>query len=191
MANQAAAANELGTRYGRALFELAASRKQTSGVAEALAALAEAYAANADFRRVIGAPVVSQSDKISLIQAIAKKYAFPSILSDALQLMAEKDRLSLIPQLNEAFLRQMREASGVVAASVTTAYELSDAERKALTGELEKAVGSRVELHEDVNESILGGVVVRLGSQMMDLSLRSQLTSLKRQLRKAALGQAA
>ncbi|MBI1276183.1 ATP synthase F1 subunit delta [bacterium] len=191
MANQAAAANELGTRYGRALFELAENRNQTAKVAEALSALAEVYAENADFRRVISAPVVTQSDKLGLIQAIAKKYAFPATLTDTLQLMAEKDRLSLIPQLNDAFLRQMREASGVVAASVTTAYELSDAERKALTGELEKAVGSKVELHEEVNENILGGVVVRLGSQMMDLSLRSQLTSLKRQLRKAALGQAA
>jgi F-type H+-transporting ATPase subunit delta len=191
MANQAAAANELGTRYARALFELAQSRKETAKVTESLKALADMFAKTSDFRRVITAPVVSQSDKSSLMAAIAKKYTFPATLAQTLQLMAENNRLALIPQVSEAFSRMVLAASGVTQANVTTAYALSDAERRALTSELEKAVGGKVELSEEVNETILGGVVVRLGSQMMDLSLRSQLTDLKRQLRSAALGQVA
>lgn len=177
-------ASELGKRYAKALFSLAVERREQAAVGKGLMALVAACDSSEDLRRVLAAPQVSVDDKKRLMQAMAKAMNLPKTLADGLQIMAENGRLVAITAVAKAYHELELDAEGITPALAVTAAPLSSSDQKQIEAELARAVGGAVELSSQVDEAVIGGVVLRVGSRMLDMSVRSQLNMMRRNLKK-------
>jgi F-type H+-transporting ATPase subunit delta len=172
-------------RYATAVFELA----QESGALEAvegdLAQLEAALDDSADLRDMIGSPIYSREDQGHAVAAVAKAMGLGAIATNTLSLMAAKRRLFVLPQVIDQVKALAAEARGEVAAEVTAARPLSQAQLDSLAAELKAAVGKDVSVTVTVDETLIGGLVVRLGSRMIDSSIRSKLAKLQSVMKEA------
>ncbi|NJM82469.1 MAG: F0F1 ATP synthase subunit delta [Tabrizicola sp.] len=169
----------IATRYATALFELAKEEGALTALETDTTALAEALAASADLRDVIASPVVSREDQGRAVAAIAAKMGLGPLMTNTLALMAEKRRLFVLPQLLSNLADQIAAEKGEVTAEVTAATALSAAQSKKLAETLKARVGKTVKLKTTVDESLIGGLVVKLGSTMIDTSVKAKLAALQ------------
>ncbi len=169
----------IAARYASALFELA----KDDGVLQALeadtAALTETLAASSDLRAVIASPVVSREDQAKAIAAIAARLGLNPLTANTLALMADKRRLFVLPQFAAQLADLIAAEKGEVTAEVTAAQALSAAQSKKLAETLKARVGKTVKLKTTVDESLIGGLVVKLGSTMIDTSVNAKLAALQ------------
>ena len=169
----------IAARYASALFELA----KDDGVLQALeadtAALTETLAASSDLRAVIASPVVSREDQAKAIAAIAARLGLNPLTANTLALMADKRRLFVLPQFAAQLADLIAAEKGEVTAEVTAAQALSAAQSKKLAETLKALVGKTVKLKTTVDESLIGGLVVKLGSTMIDTSVKAKLAALQ------------
>ena len=140
---------------------------------------------SADFRDLITSPIYSPADQASAISAIAAKMGLGQMTANTLGLMAANRRLFALPGLIAAVKALAADERGEVAAEVTTAKPLSDAQRDALAATLKEHVGSNVVLNAAVDESLIGGMIVKVGSRMVDTSIRTKLASLQNVMKEA------
>lgn len=179
MASQAKGVSGLAERYGTALFELADERKELDGVAGDLQGLRALLRESADLRRLIRSPVLTREAQGKAVAAVAREGRLSPLTGNFLGLLAQNRRLFALPDMIESFLNRLAERRGEVTARVTSAQELSAAQREAINEQLRKAVGSKVAVDIEIDPGLLGGLVVRLGSRMVDASLRSKLHRLQ------------
>lgn len=179
MSSEAAGVSGLASRYAAALFELADERQSLDSVAGDLDSLDGMIAESADLRRMIRSPVLSRNEQVNAIGAIAKAAGFSELTDNFLGLLARNRRLFALPPITRAFRERLAAHRGEVTAEVTSAKALSETQLTAIQKALQTAVGSNVSLHPKVEPGLLGGLIVRIGSRMMDNSLRSQLERLK------------
>ena len=179
MSNSASFSSGISGRYATALFELAKESKVLPKVEEDLDALETALGESAEFRDLISSPVYSRADQAASIASIAKKMGLSDVLGNTLGLMASKRRLFVLPQLITSVKVLIAEDKGEVTAEVTAARKLTAAQSKALATSLKKSVGKDVKINTTVDESLIGGLVVKLGSKMIDSSIRSKLAKLQ------------
>lgn len=175
----AAIASGVSGRYASALFELAKEQGALDAVEGDLASLAEALDASEDLRALISSPVYSREQQGAAIAALAKKMKLGKLASNVLALMASKGRLSHAGGLIRDYSALLAAERGQISAEVASAVPLSDAQTEALKEKVRAAVGKDVSLTVNVDESLLGGLVVKVGSRMIDTSIRSKLASLK------------
>jgi F-type H+-transporting ATPase subunit delta len=175
----ASTASGIAGRYALAVFDLVREANGVKALEADVAALGAALAGSADLRDLIGSPVYSREDQSAAIGAIAKKMGLSGILSNTLALMASNRRLFVLPQLLSALTAMIAEEKGEVTAEVTAAAALTAAQSKKLAASLKKSVGKDVNLNVSVDESLIGGLVVKVGSKMIDTSIRSKLASLQ------------
>jgi F-type H+-transporting ATPase subunit delta len=169
----------IAARYAAAIFELAKEGKALASLESDIDALDAALAESADLRTMISSPLISRGQQGDAIVAIAKKMKLSVLTTNSLALMASKHRLFVMPQLI-AELRQMIAAEkGEVTAEVTSATPLTAAQTEKLIATLKARVGKDVKLKTTVDESLIGGLVVKLGSMMIDTSIRAKLAGLK------------
>jgi len=166
-------------RYATAVFDIAQESKTLDGLESGIADLKSALDDSEDFRSLISSPMVSRDEQASAITAVAKKMKLDGMLSNTLQLMASKRRLFVLPQLVDALQRKLSEARGEVTADVVSAKALSAAQTKMLTSALAEAAGKNITLNATVDESLIGGLIVKVGSKMIDTSIRSKLGALQ------------
>jgi F-type H+-transporting ATPase subunit delta len=166
-------------RYATAIFELAQESKSLPKLESNLTDLANALDDSADLRDLIASPVVSREDQGKAIAAIADKMGLVPDLQNGLALMARKRRLFVLPQLINQLRAMIAEAKGEMTADVVSATKLSAAQSKKLAETLKKTVGKDVKINATVDESLIGGLVVKVGSKMIDTSIRSRLNSLQ------------
>ena len=169
----------IGARYATAIFELAQEDNSLPALESDIAALNGAIADSDDFRALIASPVYSRDDQETAISAIAGKMGLSGTVSNSLALMASKRRLFVLPQLLAELSRLISDHKGEVSAEVTAASELSDAQKTKLAETLKARVGKDVKINMAVDESLIGGLVVKVGSQMIDTSIRSKLAALQ------------
>jgi len=146
---------------------------------ENLTDLSAASNDSADLRELISSPVISRADQGAAISAVADKMGLVPELKNGLALMASKRRLFVLPQLLRQLAERIAEDKGEVTADVASAVALSDAQSKKLAATLKKSVGKDVKINATVDESLIGGLVVKVGSKMIDTSIRSRLNSLQ------------
>jgi F-type H+-transporting ATPase subunit delta len=169
----------IAARYAAAIFELAKEGKALAALESDIDALDAALAESADLRTMISSPLISREQQGDAIVAIAKKMKLSVLTTNSLALMASKHRLFVMPQLI-AELRQMIAAEkGEVTAEVTSATPLTAAQTEKLIATLKARVGKDIKLKTTVDESLIGGLVVKLGSMMIDTSIRAKLAGLK------------
>lgn len=179
MASEAKGVTGLAERYGAALFDLADERKELDAVAGDLQAMRAMLRDSADFRRLIRSPVLSREEQGKAIAALAEKATLSPLARNFLGLLAQNRRLFVLPEIIASFLQQLAERRGEVTASVVAAQELSPAQRAAVDEQLRKAVGRKVAVDLQIDASLLGGLIIKVGSRMVDASLKSKLHRLQ------------
>jgi F-type H+-transporting ATPase subunit delta len=169
----------IASRYATAIFELAKEDNALASLDSDIGALKTAMAESADFRSLIASPVYSRDEQAGAIGAVAEKMGLSGIVRNTLGLMASKRRLFVIPQLLEELTRLIAEERGEVTADVTAAKALTEAQEQQLVDTLKARVGKDVKINMSVDESLIGGLVVKVGSRMIDTSIRSKLAALQ------------
>jgi F-type H+-transporting ATPase subunit delta len=171
--------NSSARRYAEALFELARDKGTLDSWATELGRLAE-LGNDPVAARLLATPGGDTSGKRRAIEAIAGPLS-PEV-GRLVDLLLERKRGHLFPALGEAFADRVREHRGILRADVTTAVPLNDADRDMVAARLRRHFGKEIEVHNQVDAQILGGVVARVGDQLLDGSLRGSLERLRQRL---------
>ncbi|MGH6967510.1 MAG: F0F1 ATP synthase subunit delta [Stellaceae bacterium] len=178
MASEATSVAGLAERYAAALFDLADERKALDAVAGDLTRIRGMIDESADLRRMIRNPVLQRNEQARAIGAVGERAEFNSLTRNFLGLLARNRRLFALPEMIQGFLQILAERRGEVTAQVIAAQELSATQRQAVDEHLRQAVGGKVAVDFRVDPSLLGGLVVKVGSRMVDASLKSKLARL-------------
>ncbi|MDH2325732.1 F0F1 ATP synthase subunit delta [Cereibacter sp. SYSU M97828] len=179
MSEPASISSGIAQRYATAVFELAKDANSVPQLESDLDALDAALQSSADLRDVIASPVYSREDQGSAIAAVARALNLSPTIVNTLSLMASKRRLFVLPQLVVALRGMIAADRGEVTAEVTSATALSPEQSAKLSEVLKARVGKEVKLKTAVDETLIGGLVVKLGSTMIDTSIRSKLAALQ------------
>ncbi|MEM6539183.1 MAG: F0F1 ATP synthase subunit delta [Pseudomonadota bacterium] len=166
-------------RYASALFDLAKTAGSTDSVATNLGALSGLIAESADLKQMIESPILSADDQGKAISAVLEKAGADALTSNFVKLTAKNRRLFALPAMIKAFLALVAEDKGEVTAEVTAAHPLSDEQTKDLQATIKAAVGQDVSVTTDIDPAILGGLIVKIGSKMIDASVKTRLNSMK------------
>lgn len=176
---------EVGARYAKAAFELAESANAIEAIHKDLATLKALLVESADLRRLLSSHAFKSDDKLKGLLAVAEKARLNALTQKTLGLMAQNGRLDQIFGFITAFNRRYDAHKGIVAALVTSATALSEAQVTELQAALRTALGRDAVLSLQVDPALLGGLKVRVGSRLFDASLKSKLDSLKFALKRA------
>lgn len=179
LASETTGVSGLAERYAAALFELADERRTLDEVAADLRQLQAMLQASGDFLRLIRSPVLSRSEQAKAIGALAERAGLSSLVRNFLGVIAGNRRLFAIPAIIEAFLHKLATRRGEVNAQVTAAQRLSEAQLAALNEQLRRSIGSRVAVDVHVDPGLIGGMIVRVGSRMVDGSVKGKLQRLQ------------
>ena len=179
MSEPASISSGIAARYATAIFELAREGNSLDKLESNLDDLSAALDDSADLRALVGSPVLSRAEQGTGITAVADKMGLVPELRNGLALMASKRRLFVLPQLVALLAGMIAEDKGEVSAEVTSAKALSKAQSDKLAKTLKARIGRDVKLKTTVDESLIGGLVVKVGSKMIDTSIRSRLDSLQ------------
>lgn len=169
----------IAARYATAVFELAREDNALDALESDIAALSAAIDESEDLRALIDSPVYGREEQAAAMGAIAEKMGLSGTVANTLSLMASKRRLFVLPQLLGELSRLIAEAKGEVTADVTAAKALSSDQQAKLAETLKARVGKDVKIKMSVDESLIGGLVVKVGSRMIDTSIRSKLAALQ------------
>ena len=168
----------LGGRYATALFELARESKSIDTVEASLATVRQALSDSADFKALTTSPLVGRADAAKGVAAAAAALKLDTTTTKFLGVLAQNRRLAQLPAIIRAFRGLASSHRGETTAEVTSAHPLSDAQVTELKQQLRQRVGREVAVDLNVDQSLLGGLVVRIGSQMIDSSIRTRLNTL-------------
>ncbi len=168
----------LGGRYATALFELARDAKALDSVERSLAAVSAALADSADFKALTTSPLIGRGDARKAIAATAQALKLDATTANFLGVLADNRRLSQLPQILRAFRTLLANHRGEAAADVISAHPLDQGQQDALRQQLKTRLGRDVSIDLSVDPSLLGGLVVRIGSQMIDSSIKTRLNTL-------------
>jgi F-type H+-transporting ATPase subunit delta len=169
----------LADRYAAALFDLADERRLLDAVAGDLRELRTMLHQSGDLVRLLRSPVVSRAEQGKAIAALCERAGLSGLTRDFLGLVAKNRRLFAVPAMIEAYLKKLAERRGEVTAEVTVAQPLNEAHQAALLEQLRRTVGARVVVDMRVDPGLLGGMIVKIGSRMVDASLNSRLQRLR------------
>ena len=168
----------LAGRYASALFDLAREQRQIDAVGRSLDALASTLVDSKHFGELVTSPSVSRSEAGQAFAALGSELALDPATANFLGVLARNGRKKELPSIIRAFKRLAADHRGETSAEVITAYPLKDNQVATLKQQLRVRAGRDVNLETSVDPAILGGIVVKLGSQMIDASIRTKLNRL-------------
>ncbi|WP_349359038.1 F0F1 ATP synthase subunit delta [Stappia sp.] len=167
------------SRYATALLDLAEEQGSVAEVETALSGFEKLLTDSDDLNRLVHSPVFSADDQLKALSAILDKAGLTGLAANFLRLAAKNRRLFAVPGMIAAFRSELAKRRGEVAADVVSASELSDAQLASLKEALNAATGKTVTVTTKVDPALIGGLVVKVGSRMIDTSLKTKLNSLK------------
>lgn len=166
-------------RYALALLELADERKQLDPVAEDLRGLKVAIDGSEDLRRLIRSPVFTRAQQGRAMAAILDQAGVGELTRRFVLLVARNRRLFALDRMIAAYLAELARRRGEITARVTSATALDDEQQRTLVETLRQEVGAKVQVELDVDPGLIGGLIVRVGSRMIDNSIRNKLQRLQ------------
>jgi len=166
-------------RYATALFDLAKSEGALDHVERDLDALDAALSDSGDLRDLIRSPIYTRSDQAAAMKSICDKMGLSPLVANTIGVMAQKRRLFVVPDVISGVKGLIAQDKGEVTVEVVSATPLSDDQANALAETLRKSVGKDIKISTTVDESLLGGLVVKVGSRMIDTSIRAKLSKLQ------------
>ncbi|WP_043917709.1 F0F1 ATP synthase subunit delta [Jannaschia aquimarina] len=179
MSENASISTGIAERYAQAVFDLSRDGGDLKKLEADVTALDEAVRASSDLRDVLSSPVLTRDDQARAMGAVAEKLGLGDTLANTLRLMAAKRRLFVVPAMIAQLKDMLADERGEVTAQVRAAKALTNAQTDALAAALKQSTGKDVRLDVTVDEGLIGGLVVRLGSQMIDTSIRAKLNALQ------------
>lgn len=183
MTDRSSSVSGVAERYASALFDLARDDASIEKIEAELVSLSRMLDDSGDFRRLVESPVFSAEEQERAIGAVADQAEIAGLSGNFLRLVAKNRRLFALSGIIRAFREMAARHRGEVTAEVISAIALTDAQVAALKSALKDRLGKNVTLQARVNPAILGGLVVKVGSRMIDTSLRTRLMSVKTQLK--------
>ena len=176
--------------YGEALFELALEKNELDSIAEQVNVLADAFAENNELIKLLSHPKISKEEKINVIESIFKGRMSDDIVG-FLVIIVEKDRGSEIEDILKLFQAKVREYKKIGVALVTSAIELSTEQKQKVEQKLlQQTDYETFEVEFKVDESLIGGMIIRIGDRVVDSSVKSKLDRMARDMAKIQLGNA-
>lgn len=170
-------------RYASALFDLAREDGKLADVEKDVVAFQKVLDESEDLRRMVRSPVVTSDDQAKSIAAIVQKAGIGPLTGNFLNVLAKNRRLFTIMDTLKAFRGILARHRGEVSADVISAFPLNDAQMTQLKDTLRIEVGKDVQVNTKVDPAILGGLIVKVGSRMIDSSLRTKLDNLKTRMK--------
>ena len=166
-------------RYASSLFDLALEAGAVDSVGADLDSFQRMIDESADLKRLIVSPVFSADDQFKAISALVEKFGFSGLVGNFLKVVARNRRLFVLPGIIKAFRLLAARHKGEITADVTSAHALTLAQEIELKAALKGVTGKDVAVNVTVDPSILGGLIVKVGSRQIDTSLRTKLSTLK------------
>lgn len=179
MAAETTLVSDIAARYATALFELAREQDALDAVERDLATIRAALAESDDLRNVVRNPIFDRATQSAAMAAVLEKMGVGALVANFVGVVTTNRRLFALDGMALGFQRQLALHRGEVAAEVTSAHALSPAQRDGIAAALKAAMHTDVSLEERVDPDILGGLVVRIGSRMIDTSLATKLRNLR------------
>ncbi len=179
VAASSAASSGVAQRYASALFELAREREALDAVAADLERLEALLAESRELGRLFSSPVVSRAEQRRAVLALAERVGLGELVRSTLGVLADHRRLAALPAIARAFRAKLAELRGEVTAEIVSAAPLAGEDLAALEGAVARFAGRKVRLETSVDPALLAGLVVRVGSRMVDASLKRRLQQLE------------
>ena len=179
MAEEAIGVSGLAGRYATALFDFAKERGEADITEKDLVSLGSMLDGNGELRRFIRSPVIGREEQGRAVAAVADKMELGELTKKFLGLLASNRRLFLLREVVTSFVRLRGVDRGEVMVDVVSAAVLTESQLSEIAGQLRGAAGRNVVVRSRVDETLLGGLIVKIGSRMMDGSLRSKLERMK------------
>ncbi len=179
MSEPVSIASGIASRYATAIFELAKEGKDLKTLERDVDALADAMDASSDFNTLISSPIYTRDQQGVAVRSLAQKMKLSDMTGNSLALMASKRRLFVLPQLVASLRALIAEEKGEVTADVIVAKALTNTQQDKLAKSLKVTVGKDVKINMAVDENLIGGLIVKVGSKMIDTSIASKLANLQ------------
>ena len=179
MASQLASGNLVSDRYAAALYDLAAEKKLVDPVLEDLSNLKNMLKDNKELSLVIKSPLITSIDKLNIFESLLKKINANELTSTFLKVIQKNKRFSNLASIITQFMNINSQKRGDVLADITSADELNEEQKNNITNQLKSILGDKLSLSFDVDKNIMGGLIVKVGSKMIDTSLANKINKLK------------
>ena len=168
--------------YGEALFELAVEEGKEDSFLDEVTSIKEIMDSNPDFSKLMNHPKILKEDKLQVIENVFKGRISDELLG-FIHLVVTKDRYSEIDEILDYFINEVKGLKGIGKATVTTAFDLSDAQKQNVYDRLiETTAYKSMEIDYMIDESLIGGMVIRIGDRVVDSSVKTKLNKLQREL---------
>lgn len=169
-------------RYAKALLDVARQKGEEDDVAREIEPLGQVFREDALLRGTLSDPLVREGRRREVLDALIEAARPLPPVAELLRQMLEHDRMDRLPEVAVAYRQLLDEERGVVEVDVATAAALDEGQRARLRGALERLTGKQVRLNEEVDESLLGGVLARVGDTVYDASLRGRLRQIREEM---------
>jgi F-type H+-transporting ATPase subunit delta len=171
-----------GLQYANALADIALAQGAAGPVIKQLTDFGTIYTESAELRNFLASPAVNRDAKHGVIEKLIARLGASKILRNFLFVIADHQRTHILPEIIAAFQEVVRQRQGIAEAEISSAVELSAAQKKEFASSLERLTGKRVEARYSLEPALLGGAVVRIGDSIYDGSLRNRLNELRTRL---------
>ena len=169
-------------RYSLALYELSTESNVTSQIEEQSLSVLKLLEQSQDFSNLIKDPTTSQDDLLKVVNTISENYKFNQLLKNFVSFLIQKRRFFFVERILKSFIEICSEKRGELKAELRSAKQLSNEEIKQITEELTKNFSSKIKLNYKHDESLIGGLVVQVGSTMVDTSIKSKLQQIENRM---------
>jgi F-type H+-transporting ATPase subunit delta len=166
-------------RYAAALFELAKDQRQIETVEADVRTFQAMLDSSEDLRRLVRSPVIPADGQLRALTTLLGKAGISGLTSNFIKLLTRNRRLFAVADILRTFRALLARERGEVSADVATAHALTPAQMQVLSDSLKASIGKNVQIHTRVDPHLLGGLIVKVGSRMIDSSLRTKLNNLK------------
>jgi F-type H+-transporting ATPase subunit delta len=170
------------TRYAKALLAVAINESDPALIEKDLAGIVQAFNQHAELRRALISPRTPHAARVNVVRSLAQQAGVQSPVAKLLVMLAERNRLELLPAMLDVYSERLRAHTNVVRATVTSATPMTSDKVDRLAASLGSLTGKHVQIESTVDPSIIGGVVTRIGSTVYDGSIRTQLQKMRQQL---------
>ena len=185
MASQLSSGDLISERYASALYDLAAEKKIVNPVLEDLTFLQKCIQENKDLKLLAKSPLITSSDKLNIFEKILSKRKADNLTSTFLKVISRNKRFAKLSSIILQFININSQKRGDILADVTSAEELSDSQKIEIKDQLKSILGKKLFLNFYIDKKILGGLIVKIGSKMIDSSLLTKINKLKIAMREA------
>ena len=179
MASNTTSFDLISERYGYALYDLAAENKCIDDIINNFDSIDKVLKESSDLKKVIQSPLVRSEVKLNILLTIFSKKNLHELTTTFLKVLDKNKRISNLSSIILQFKKINSEKRGDISANITSADELSQDEKEKIINQLKNSLGQKLSLNFDVDKNIIGGLIVKVGSKMIDTSIANKINKLK------------